>query len=66
MLMAVDVPTAGGEFDAGTPKPLFEKTLAEPRRNRFLASPDGQQLLVVIPPEEQLSSAIQVILDVHR
>jgi Tol biopolymer transport system component/predicted Ser/Thr protein kinase len=65
-LTVVDVSTVGPEFDAGTPRPLFEKTLAEPRRNRFLASPDGQQFLLVIPPEEQLSSAIQVILDVHR
>ena len=27
---------------------------------------DGQQMLVVMPPEEQLSSAIQVIFDLQR
>lgn len=65
-LTAVDVSTNGPEFDAGAPKPLFEKLLADQTRNRFLASPDGQQFLVVMPPEEQSSSAIQVILDAHR
>lgn len=65
-LMAVDVSTAGPEFDAGSPRPLFEKVLAEPTRNRFLASPDGQKFLVVMPPEEQSSSAIQVILEANR
>lgn len=65
-LMAIDVSTAGAEFDAGAPKALFEKVLGEPRRNRFLASPDGDRLLLVVPPEEQTSSAIQVILDLQR
>lgn len=59
---AVDVSTAGAEFDAGKPKALFEKMIADPRRNRYLASPDGQQFLVVLPPEDQASSAIQVII----
>ncbi len=63
---SVDVSTAGAEFDAGKPKPLFEKILGEQRRNRYLASPDGQQFLVVIPPEEQSRAAIQVILDTPR
>ena len=65
-LTSVDVSTAGPEFDAGTPKPLFEKILGEQRRNRFLASPDGQQFLMVLPPEDQSRSAIQVILDTPR
>jgi eukaryotic-like serine/threonine-protein kinase len=65
-LMAVDVSTSGPEFDAGIPKALFEKTMGEPKRNRYLASADGQQFLLVVPPEEQLSSAVQVILDVQR
>lgn len=65
-LMAVDVTTAGAEFDAGKPKALFEKVLGEQRRNRYVASPDGQQFLVVIPPEEQTRAAIQVILDGQR
>jgi len=65
-LMSVEVSIAGQEFDAGTPKALFEKILTEPRRNRFLAAPDGQTFLVLTPPEDQLSSAIQVIMDVRR
>lgn len=65
-LTAVEVSTGAPEFDAGTPKPLFEKILSEQRRNRYVASPDGQKFLVVVPQEEQARSAIQVILDGHR
>lgn len=62
-LTAVDVTTAGAEFEAGQPKPLFENVLSPRRRNRFVASADGQRFLLLTPPQEQLSSAIQAIVN---
>jgi Tol biopolymer transport system component len=45
-LMAVDVRADGDTFKAGQPQPLFDVTLAEPRRNRFVVTRDGQRFLV--------------------
>ncbi len=46
MLMAVDI-TISESFQAGKPRPLFEvRVPPEPRRNRYLASGDGQRFLV--------------------
>ncbi len=51
-LMAVEVKTDGASFEAGPPKPLFEvRLVASPRRNRYVASRDGQRFLTVAPPE---------------
>ena len=49
-LMAVDVKTDGVSFEAGIPKPLFEVDVdANARRNRFVATRDGQRFLVKRP-----------------
>ena len=51
-LVAVDVKIGGVSFEAGSPKPLFEVRLAPlARRNRYVASRDGQRFLTVAPPE---------------
>jgi hypothetical protein len=61
--MAVDVKTDGREFEAGLPKPLFDKMLSNVGRNRFLVSRDGQRFLVVAPPENQTNSDIHVMVN---
>ena len=63
--MAVDVKTAGGEFQAGIPKPLFDKLLSTPARNRYVVSRDGQRFLVITPPEDQMASTIHVLVNWH-
>jgi serine/threonine protein kinase/Tol biopolymer transport system component len=47
-LMAVDVSTSAGAFDAGRPKPLFEVRVPAPSlgtRSNYGVSPDGQRFL---------------------
>jgi serine/threonine protein kinase len=62
-LMAVDVKTDGREFEAGLPKPLFDKMLSNIGRNRFVVSRDGQRFLVVAPPENQTNSDVHVMVN---
>jgi len=45
-VMAVDVAIRGPEIEVGRPRRLFDVTLPEPRRNRFVVSRDGQRFLV--------------------
>jgi serine/threonine-protein kinase len=45
-LMAVDVNTYSDRFDKGTPRILFDAPFANPLRNAYLVSPDGQKFLV--------------------
>jgi hypothetical protein len=46
-LMAVDVYTKSDRFEVeGTPKALFNAAIANPLRNAYVASPDGQRFLV--------------------
>jgi eukaryotic-like serine/threonine-protein kinase len=47
-LMAVDVSTSAGAFDAGRPKPLFDVRVPAPAlgtRSNYGVSPDGQRFL---------------------
>lgn len=62
-LMAVDVQTEGPEFEAGLPKPLFDKFLPTIRRNRFVASRDGQRFFMIAQSEDQVSSETHVVLN---
>ena len=51
-LEAVDVKVNGAGFEAGIPKELFEVQLdAVNRRNRYVATPDGQRFLFVTTPK---------------
>ncbi|HEY9431545.1 MAG TPA: hypothetical protein VI260_08805, partial [Blastocatellia bacterium] len=63
-LTAVDVNTEGDSFSAGTPKPLFSVNIeAEQRRNRYIATKDGQRFLVVLraPTAIETTIAVQVV-----
>lgn len=62
-LMAVDVKTEGREFEAGLPKPLFDKLLGGITRNRYVPSRDGARFLFLAPPEDQTSSEVHVVVN---
>jgi hypothetical protein len=48
---AVDVKASASSFEAGIPKDLFEVELESiNRRNRYVATPDGQRFLFVTAP----------------
>ncbi len=62
-LMAVEVNTGAASFTAGTPKPLFSVNIEEEqRRNRYIATKDGQRFLVVsrAPTSVETTIAVQV------
>jgi eukaryotic-like serine/threonine-protein kinase len=61
-LMAVEVNTDGSSFSAGLPKTLFSVNIeAEQRRNRYIATKDGQRFLVVLraPTAVETTLAVQ-------
>jgi hypothetical protein len=63
-LMAVNVKTDGGTFVAGIPKALFKaQIIPAERRNRYVATHDGQRFLVLLRPEEDSASPIQVLMN---
>jgi serine/threonine-protein kinase len=45
-LIAVDVNTESDRFDRGTPRILFDAPIANPLRNAYLATTDGQRFLI--------------------
>ena len=52
-LMAVEVKTAGGSFEAGKPTPLFEARLPfAGGRNRYVVTRDGQRFLFEVLTEQ--------------
>jgi hypothetical protein len=60
-LMAVEVNTEGASFSAGTPRPLFSVNIeVEERRNRYIATKDGQRFLVVLRAPTALETTIAV------
>jgi hypothetical protein len=61
-LMAVDVKARGDDFQAGTPRRLFDVPLPEPRRNRFVVTRDGQRFLVNTAPG-QTTEAVEVLMN---
>jgi eukaryotic-like serine/threonine-protein kinase len=62
-LMAVDIKSDGDELIAGLPKPLFDKLLPGPTRNRYLVSKDGQRILMITPPDDHRKSNIHVLVN---
>ncbi|MGB6432012.1 MAG: hypothetical protein WBF06_15635, partial [Candidatus Acidiferrales bacterium] len=62
-LMAVDVDTAGSQFQAGIPKPLFEADFLSSSYSPAVYAPtaDGQRFLAVIPVPQQAIPAITVV-----
>ncbi len=62
-LMAVEVKTAGSDFRAGTPQPLFD--IPTPPRTSYWYSvtSDGKRFLVNVPGEEQRSPPVHVVLN---
>ncbi|MGB6198464.1 MAG: hypothetical protein WBF35_02830, partial [Candidatus Acidiferrales bacterium] len=62
-MMAVDVDTAGPQFQAGIPKPLFDSDIvtgAYPP-SAYVVTPDGQRFLAVTTPEQQALSPVTVV-----
>jgi serine/threonine protein kinase len=60
-LMAVEVNTEGSSFSAGTPRPLFSVNIEEEqRRNRYIATGDGQRFLVVLRAPTAVESTVAV------
>ena len=63
-LMRIDVDAFTAEFTSGTPTPLFSVNVdKEERRNRFLATRDGQRFLVVTRTQVTGDSTIGVQLN---
>jgi Tol biopolymer transport system component len=54
-MMAAEVKTNPGAFEADAPKLLFEIPLGAPGRNRFVVTGDGQRFLVVTRLEDMLA-----------
>ena len=63
--MAVELKNSGAEFEAGLPKPLFDKMLSTQVRNRYLVSRDGQRSLFVTPADDLSSGCIHVVVNWH-
>ena len=58
-LMSVEVNSEGASFSAGTPKPLFSVNIEEEqRRNRYIATGDGQRFLVVLRAPTSVETTI--------
>jgi len=64
-LMALDVKTDVNSFQAGIPKPLFEipLLLANPVRNRYVVTSDGQRFLFNVAAEGGEASMINVVVN---
>jgi Tol biopolymer transport system component/predicted Ser/Thr protein kinase len=62
-LMAVDVDTAGSQFEAGTPAPLFQADFLSGSYSPAVYAPtaDGQRFLAVIPVAQQAIPPITVV-----
>jgi len=64
-LMVVAVSTASGAFQAGIPKELFQAQLMPIAywRNFYVASPDGQRFLMLVPANEAKPVPITVVVN---
>ena len=64
-IFAVDVNGAGSNFEAGTPKDLFEVQLVvgDTRRNRYVVTGDGQRFLFVTTPQGVDPTPFTVVLN---
>jgi hypothetical protein len=57
------VKAAGSSFEAGVPKTLFDVPglVASARRNRYLATPDGQRFLFIVTEKNSDTLPITVV-----
>jgi len=64
-MIAVEVNTGSGEFQAGAPQPLFQAQLVQGPswRNRYVVSADGQRFLTLTPAGETVINPIIVVLN---
>jgi Tol biopolymer transport system component len=62
-LMAVKIQASASGLEPGKPVKLFEAPVRPTRRNRFVASPDGQRFLVTTSSEHVSSAPIEVVLN---
>ena len=64
-LMAVEINTAAGQFQAGIPKELFRTPVVAGLfwRNRYVVSADGQRFLMLSPAGGNESNPITVVLN---
>jgi serine/threonine protein kinase/Tol biopolymer transport system component len=64
-LMAVDVTTGSGKFQASEPKPLFKQALDNlgQWRNSYAVSPDGKRLLMLVSAGEAKPEPITVVVN---
>jgi len=64
-LMAVPVSTDSASFQAGIPKQLFQAQLISDTnvRNTYVASPDGQRFLMLVPAGEPKPIPITVVVN---
>jgi len=64
-MMAVQVNTAAGRFQVGTPKLLFKTQLIRPgySRNIYVVSPDGKRFLMLVPAGKPGSARITVVVN---
>lgn len=63
-MTSVEVKTRAGEFQAGIPKPLFQvQLITGDWRNRYVASPDGQRFLMLVPAGDAKPEPITVVVN---
>jgi Tol biopolymer transport system component len=63
-MMAVDVSTDSGKFQAGVPHELFEVSpIRLGWRNHYVVSPDGQRFLMLVPAGEAKPEPITVVVN---
>jgi Tol biopolymer transport system component/predicted Ser/Thr protein kinase len=61
--MAVKIRASASGLEPGKPVKLFEAPVRPERRNRFVASPDGQRFLIATTSEQASSAPIEVLLN---
>ena len=62
-LMAVDIHSTPGRFEAGIPKPLFSAAFTANARNRFVIAPGGQKFLLVTRVEQSSRNPFTLVLN---
>jgi len=64
-LYAVSIKAAGAGFEIGLPVKLFQRRMAHGNyeRNSWTVTRDGQRFLLVVPPEDNSTRNIQIVLN---
>jgi Tol biopolymer transport system component len=60
-LMAVDVQTKSGRIEVGLPVALFPGVIADPIRDHYAVTADGQRFLVPVPVESDTGTRLHVV-----